>query len=546
LRRVFVRSPATPAFIRCREFLSEVAPRRLRAMTPILAWATISIGLGFILGLASVALPPAGALGIVAVAALLLLWALPEFRSPPSIWVRRLFYAMIVVDLCIPFYYTIELESLPWISMRRIVTFPLIVVSALAIAGSGKVRTKLAEAAGASRTIVCGAIAFYASIVLSLPFSINPSGSVAQFSDATLIWFIPLLTVIQVINGERDVERLVRVLCVCAVFVTALGIIEFRLQHRFLVDIVPGWLLDKDYLADADLSSFRNGMYRASSVYTVSLSFGEYEAMMAPFGLYYFFHGGCWRDKAFGVVTFVTACAGIFVSGARGAYMAVLLATAVFVALYSVRTARFEPRSLTPAVVALASIVVFAVVIALVIFWQRAHNLVLGDGMSAYSDQARYDQWELAKPQIVKSPLFGQGFAQGAHIVGYHTPGGFPTIDSYVISLLVETGLFGFLSFAAILLMSIWTSAQLYLSKNVALSALMGAFTCSFVGFGFYRLALSQRENHTAFFVMVGIVAVANKLIREHGAAPQSSSGRTNVGGYGTNRAAIQPRRILL
>ena len=36
---------------------------------------------------------------------------------------------------------------------------------------------------------------------------------------------------------------------------------------------------------------FRNGMYRASSVFIVSLSFAEFEAMIAPFAIVLAVHG---------------------------------------------------------------------------------------------------------------------------------------------------------------------------------------------------------------------------------------------------------------
>ena len=479
-----------------------------------LGWTFLATISGAIVGLASIVLSPTGVFGLIAIPALLLLWALPDSPKPRSIWVRRLFYAMVVVYLCIPFYYTIQIPSLPWISARRIVAFPLIITSALAISGSPDVRRRLVSVASTSSAIIYPAIAFYMAIFISIPFSINPLVSIGQFADATLTWFIPLLTVIQVIEREDDIQRLVSVLSTCAVVITLLGLAEFVSEHRFLVDIFPKWMLENLIESNPTLSDlingspFRNGFYRASSVYSVSLSFGEYEATMAPFGLYYIFHGKNWKLNTFGWIIFIFSCVGIFASGARGGYMSLLLGSSLFIILYSIWAARFEKHSLVPVISVIVGLGILTVVIILIIVWPRAHNLVFGDGMAAYSTDSRYQQWDLAAPQILRSPIFGLGFAQGAEVVGYRTPGGNLSLDSYVISLLTETGIFGFISFSTMLLMAIFISAGLYLREKNPINQLMGAFSCSIFAFGFYRLALSQRENHIVLFVLIGIVAV--------------------------------------
>ena len=54
------------------------APNVLRYLAPIVAWAAASIALGLVVGFAAVVLPPAGAFGIVAVVAVVLLWVMPD------------------------------------------------------------------------------------------------------------------------------------------------------------------------------------------------------------------------------------------------------------------------------------------------------------------------------------------------------------------------------------------------------------------------------------------------------------------------------------
>ncbi len=91
---------------------------------------------------------------------------------------------------------------------------------------------------------------------------------------------------------------------------------------------------------------------------------------------------------------------GVFCSGSRGAYIGFLASMAAYVIIWSLRKALQNKRSLTPAIVGLIGVMSFATIVTLIIVWPRAHNLVLGGGMEAYSDQGRVQQWEAGIPYI--------------------------------------------------------------------------------------------------------------------------------------------------
>jgi O-antigen ligase len=147
----------------------------------------------------------------------------------------------------------------------------------------------------------------------------------------------------------------------------------------------------------------------------------------------------------------------------------------------------------------------FATIVTLIIVWPRAHNLVLGGGMEAYSDQGRLQQWEAGIPYIESNPFTGQGFALGGYALELK---GLISIDSYVLSLLIETGVFGLMFFAGILLLPIWHSLRSYLSDQSQSGAVAGALACSFIAFTVNRLVLSQRENHMLIFSLLAVVIV--------------------------------------
>ena len=172
-----------------------------------------------------------------------------------------------------------------------------------------------------------------------------------------------------------------------------------------------------------------------------------------------------------------------------------------------------------PAIVGLTGVISFATIIALIIVWPRAHNLVLGGGMEAYSDQGRAQQWEAGLSFIAANPITGHGFALGGFALEQK---GFISIDSYVLSLLIETGVPGLVFFAGILLLPIWHGLRNYLSDRSQAGAAAGALACSFIAFTVNRIVLSQRENHMLIFSLLAVVIVLN--YENYGKSPREAA----------------------
>jgi O-antigen ligase len=129
--------------------------------------------------------------------------------------------------------------------------------------------------------------------------------------------------------------------------------------------------------------------------------------------------------------------------------------------------------------------------------------MVLGGGPEAGSTNARYVQWRAAIPFIESNPITGHGFVQGGSIIN-------TSIDSYVISLLLDTGIPGLVIFTGMLLLPIWHGVKSYLSDMSEGGAAAGALACSFIAFTTNRLVLSERENHMLIFSLLAIVVFLN------------------------------------
>ena len=136
--------------------------------------------------------------------------------------------------------------------------------------------------------------------------------------------------------------------------------------------------------------------------------------------------------------------------------------------------------------------------------------MVFGGGETAGSTDARVIQWELAKPHILSNPITGHGQGTAGDVIGFMS-GNFTSVDSYVLTLLVEVGVPGFMFFFGMIACGIWIGLRQYLTNPNRWAALGGPIACSLIAFAVYRLALSQRENHTLFFLLVGVVFAMGK-----------------------------------
>lgn len=489
---------------------ARAAPEVVRQLVPVAVWAAVAIGLGALVGFAAVALPPLAAFGIVALVGVVLLWVMPEVPLVFPQLIRKTFFVMLVVIICVPYYYMVQFGDLPWLSIRRIVAFAFITTFLLAVASSAHVRRQIASRASSSPLIIICAVGYLVMAIISLPESGLFAYSTSALVDAILTWYVPFVAVIYVAKNENDLILILKVISFCAILNSGLGVVEFYFKHRFLADVFPRGMLASlaqsnpmlQTLADGT-ASYRNGIFRACSIFLSPLSFGEFEVMVIPIGLFFAMHRQSFFEKCLGWTAVISGIAGIFVSGSRGGYVGFIASMATFVVIWSIRRAISQRNSLMPALVGTMGAVTFAIVLALILFWPRAHNMVLGGGAEEASTQGRWVQWAAAWPLLKSNPIIGHGFVTGGFDIG-------SSIDSYVISLLLETGVPGFLFFTGMVLLPIWYGVRAYLTDLTEAGATAGAIACSFTAFAFYRLVLSERENHFLMFSLLGIVVMLN------------------------------------
>jgi O-antigen ligase len=484
-----------------------------------LGWSALILFVGTITGAMTVLFPPMASIGMVAVIGVILLWAMPDLPTIPDKLLRRMFFLMVAVLLCIPNYYAIDTGILPWISVRRFFIGAVILLFCITIAGSKDAREKVVDAVESNQFLSFLTLGFLAMLVISL-FTANVwVVSLNGLVDSLLTWYVPIFACILVVRTADDVIVLLKIMACALVWDTLLGVIEFFVQRRYYFDIFPQSVLQNMLASNPALEIIyntvwiRNGIYRSSSIYTVPLSFGELAAVVAPIGAYFIFHGQNAKWRVVGLIAIIASFVALIISGSRGGFISFLAAMPIMLALWVFRSSKIDRRSMMGAVMGCVFLAGTIAVMTLVVAWPRASNIVFGGGETAGSTDARFVQWRMAVPHILNNPITGHGKNSSTELVGYYNPGSpLPTLDSYVISLLVEQGIPGFLLFFGMIAFGVWIGIRLYLTRLDDLGALGAPIACSLIAFSVYRLALSQTENHTLMFLILGLVFAVARL----------------------------------
>ncbi|WP_294541055.1 O-antigen ligase family protein [uncultured Rhodoblastus sp.] len=479
-----------------------------------IGWALFATLYGLIVGAASVLLPPMAPIGLVALSAPVLFWALPDLPTIPAASLRRAFFLTVAVEITIPTYYMVQISGIPWISIRRVMVLILVLLTLYSISVSRDERRSLSKVLSDQYWLSFCIIGYLFMAFVSIFFSKEPTQSIGQFFEYFLNWYLPFFACLIVIRSEKDVILLYKIVAILSLFVAALGIVDFITHHNWAVEVIPRSLLNKMMRDNPSVAGvvnsnpFRNGQYRASSIYNVPLCYGEFAAMVAPIGLYFILHTRNMRDRLLGVAVLVGAMLSLFVSGARGGNVAFLISVPLLLGLWVVRYSALNPRSVVGPLFATASAMCIAALFALILTWRRLHNIVLGGGDTASSDDSRNIQWQLGWPHILSNPITGHGIGRAAETVNYHTPAGAMSIDSYVLSVVVETGVPGLLLYFGMIFVAAAMLIRIYLRDKDPAAEISAPVACSLIAYGVYRLVLSQRENQTLFFILLGITFV--------------------------------------
>lgn len=470
----------------------------------------LCVFLGIFYGFSMAVFPPFFLiyLGIpILLLAVVVIWALPDQGRAPVGLLRAMLTVYVVGVVLWPIYLSIALPGLPWISLRRLVAFPMMFVFLICLSISGDFRRRMAEVVRASGFLGKAVILFvcvqYATLVIS-PYL---AASINYLINYTFLCSGVFFLSAWAFSQDGAPERLVRLLVGSAAVLVVIAALEWRMEQIIWANHIPWFFqIDDPNVRQMLSSEFREGVYRVTGPFTTSLSLAEYMAIASVFVLHFMLNAKSWSGRiVWGAFAFAILLV-IFSTRARLGIAGWFAGHAFYAVIWSYRRwVRNKDDIIGPAL-AIATPIFAAIFLVAMFTVDAVRFRTIGGGSTGLSDDARRQQFDLAWPKLLQNP-FGYGPANSGDVIGFRTPGGQVTVDSYVLTIMIEYGVAGLFLFFGMLIYSVYKGGRLAVASDSRDGGLVLPLAAALLVYGTVKLVLSQEDTIPLGYVMLGAMA---------------------------------------
>jgi hypothetical protein len=493
----------------------------------ILALMLFCVAYGFAFALIAPSLLPVLLAPVIGLAGLVV-WVLPDTIPAPTRWLSCFFWAFFISLVVWPNYIALQLPGLPWITLQRLTSLPLLFVLLVCLSVSSEFRRELRDSLR-SITSLSVLLAIFVCIQLySIALSSDIATSIQKFFVAQSTWTTMFIASAYLFRKPGEIKRWAAVLWGMAVFVSLIAIWEFRIGHLPWENHIPSFLkIDADSVQRTLSGVMRAGTnrYRAEATFSTPLGLAEYLAIAMPFVLHFALERYKSWVRLTAVLSLPLLCYAAYLTDAKlgtiGCFVAILLSVLV----EAIRARRRNKNSLIASAVVISYPLLAAASIATVLSFHRLRVLLLGDGSHANSTAARVEQYATGLEKMLKWP-FGYGIGMGAATLGFGKDiGGMITIDTYYLQVALEYGILGFITFYGIFIIAIYEAGRRGVNTRMFNRdrAFLIPLSLSLFNFVMIKAVFSQQDNHPLVFMMLGaVVAIAaqSKSPRQLAATP--------------------------
>ena len=442
--------------------------------------------------------------------AVLTIWALPTGEYAPTRLMGSFYWAFFVAFIVWPNYLAVALPGLPWMTFARITGVPMVILMLISLSVSRGSRQALYENLTDISIVWKMLVAYELLTVLSIAISSLPLVSINKVIVEQLTQTAMFFMSCYIFRKEGRLETWVYCLLGTVFFVCLLGFWEEKLGYLPWAGHIPPFLKVADDTVTRILaggSRSATGIHRISSVQTTPLGLAELVGLTAPFALHLAVgkYPVVVRVLAFLLIpVFIEA---VSLTDARLGFVAMLVAGSLYLLLRSVVQWREVRSSIFGPAIVLSYPVIFCALVSATFLIGRVRGKVWGNGSQAASNDARKAQWRMGIPKVIHDPI-GHGYGQAGNALGYYNAGGIGTIDSYYLSLLLDTGILGFGLYLGMFLGSAWVAATTVIkTPGTREMRLLMPLSVSLVAFIVVKGVLSQDANHPLVFMMMGAIA---------------------------------------
>lgn len=436
------------------------------------------------------------------------IWAMPATNRAPSKWLDWLFWAHFVSLFLWPNYLALTIPGLPWITFARIVGVPLMMLLIFYASTSIPFKQQIAKSRASAPAMFWLIIGFSILQFVSIGMSDSPFVTVNRVFNNMITWTATYFAAIWVFRDVKRIENWI-VGYVALAFVLCLMAVAESINGGVLwANSVPSFLKPPDQLVDKILEgSYRlTGQYRVQATQTTPLSLAEMLSLTVPL-LFYVVnrYPRLWVFVAAAAVDVLIIYV-LLLADARLGFVSLILGHMLALLYFGIERWRWSRGSLLGPSITMLYPALGLAALGAVLFVGRIRVRVLGSGQHQGSNDAREEQWRLGLAKIWESPILGFGADRGGDAVGYRSPNGLLTIDSYYLSILMDYGFFGFLLFYGMFIYAIVIAAQGAARKTADTRLIYACFGIFLLEFLVIKSVLAQVANHPLLFMAFGAV----------------------------------------
>lgn len=435
-----------------------------------------------------------------------LLWHIPEFESKENRVGLSLLCLSIVLGVIWPRYALLRFGGFPGISPARIAQFVLLMYWLCAVTKNRYTKNILINAIQEHRFIYIAILSLFAIKAAGVFASELPFLSAKGMVNEAISVYMPLLFTVTFARTDRDIVMIFASIIFAAVLAGVVGGYEFTVSRNVFIGILD---VDSEYMRQVFSEKIRAGSYRLQSTFSHPLTFSEYLVFTTPLVLALAF--GLRRLMALQLsVLALYLLATVFLvvqSGSRSGVGVLLLATAGFAVLNGLRKMRFD-RSPIAFVTNIFTVMFFIGVLLLGV--TVLSDMLIGKTVREFNSAlVRLDMWSRGLSAVLDGPIFGYGQDMAATTLGFIEGDGNITIDSYFLSVLVESGLVGLVLYVLVVGGFVFYGLKGAISDSLFGWLSLGC-SVSLICFASIKAVLSLPHNHGVAMVVAGVALVCS------------------------------------
>jgi len=455
----------------------------------------------------------------IALLALLVIWALPNQRHAPTYGVEFFFAAYFISLILWPDYLALYFPGMPWITSLRLTAFPMVGLFLVCLSVSRDFRVAVSKSVTAIKPLWYFILGVLFLEFATLVFSPTPVSSL-QIAILFVVLNFSVFVVSATIFRRIDfIERYWALLCLLAIPISLVVILEAREQHLLWMNEIPRFLRVPDETVTKILEpEFRPGinLYRAKGTFRTSLVLAEYLSLLTPFLLHFAFTPRPMILRVGSLLMIPLLFYAIRLTDSRLGLVGMLISVLMFGCFWSFIRWRREPRNLLSAAILFAYPATFCLAVAAVFSSTRLSMMVFGGGAQAGSSAARATQLEMAIRSAAKAP-WGHGAGQSGEALGF-AEGQFKTVDNFFIAMLMDIGVVGLVLWAGTFVIAILAAVRYCLSRELGTrreAALLGPLAIALSAFLVVKWVHGQSDLHSIQYMEVGMVSALVYRLRK-------------------------------